>query len=110
MPSRSPAKRSATAERRSSCPVSCTLDLIGDRWTLLVIRDLVFGKSRYGEFLASPEGVPTNILADRLARLEEAGIVTRKPYQENPPRHTYALTSKGAALRPVLGAVAAWGS
>ena len=57
--------------RRSRCPVACTLDVLGDRWSLLVIRDIVRGKSRYGEFLDSPEGIPTNILADRLKRLHE---------------------------------------
>ena len=58
-----------SASRRSSCPVSCALDLLGDRWTLLVIRDLFRGFTRFGEFLASPERIPTNILADRLKRL-----------------------------------------
>jgi DNA-binding HxlR family transcriptional regulator len=89
--------------------VACTLDLIGDRWTLLLIRDLFTGKSRYGEFLESSEGIPTNVLADRLKRLESAGIIASEPYQENPPRYAYALTPKGAELKPVLGAVAQWG-
>src|SRR5438105_4349626 len=59
-----------TTALRSPCPVACTLDIIGDRWTLLLIRDLLAGKKRYGEFLASPERIPTNILAERLKRLE----------------------------------------
>ena len=95
--------------RRSPCPVACTLDLLGDRWTLLVIRDLFHGRRRYGEFAAAPEGIPTNLLADRLARLEAAGIVARRPYQRHPPRHEYRLTPKGRALRPLLRAMAAWG-
>ncbi|PSB57386.1 transcriptional regulator, partial [filamentous cyanobacterium CCP1] len=69
-----------TQPRRSPCPVSCTLDLIGDRWTLLVIRDMMFfGKQRFEEFLESPEGISTNILANRLKLLEEAGLVTKQP-------------------------------
>jgi DNA-binding HxlR family transcriptional regulator len=83
--------------------------LLGDRWTLLVIRDLFIGKSRFGEFAASPEGIPTNILTERLARLESAAIITRTAYQQNPPRHAYALTPKGRDLRKVLLALVAWG-
>ena len=98
------------SSRRSACPVACTLDLLGDRWTLLVIRDLVTGKSRYGEFLESPEGIPTNILAERLKRLESAGIITRNTYQENPPRYAYTLSPRGEELKSVLGAVAQWGT
>ncbi len=94
---------------RSPCPVAGSLDLLGDRWTLLVIRDLFWGKTRYGEFLTSPEGIPTNLLADRLARLEASGLVTRVPYQTNPPRHAYTLTPKGKDLKPVLAALVTWG-
>jgi DNA-binding HxlR family transcriptional regulator len=83
--------------------------LIGDRWTLLVIRDFFWGKTRYGEFLASPEGIPTNILAERLARLAKAGLIKSAPYQKRPPRHAYALTAKGKDLKPVLAALAKWG-
>ena len=64
--------------RRSRCPVACTLDVLGDRWSLLVVRDLVRGKRRYAEFLESPEGIPTNILADRLKRLASSGIITSR--------------------------------
>lgn len=94
---------------RSPCPVACSLDLVGDRWTLLVIRDLFWGKTRFGEFEASPEGIPTNILAERLQRLEAAGLVGRKPYQSNPPRFAYALTRKGRSLGTVLRSLADWG-
>jgi DNA-binding HxlR family transcriptional regulator len=85
------------------------LDLLGDKWTLLVVRDLLFvGKRRFGEFLASPEGIPTNILTERLRRLEECGIVARTPYQERPQRFEYHLTRKGTDLLPVLRAIAEW--
>ena len=94
--------------RRSSCPVSCALDLLGDRWTMLLVRDLFRGLSRYGEFQQSPEGIPTNILASRLEKLETAGIISSEPYQSNPPRYAYKLTAKGRDLKPVLGALAMW--
>ncbi|PTY08019.1 transcriptional regulator [Opitutaceae bacterium EW11] len=93
---------------RSHCPIGSSLDVLGDRWTLLVVRDLFHGKSRFGEIAQSPEKIPTNILADRLVRLEEAGIIESKTYQENPPRYAYSLTRKGRELAPVLGALAFW--
>jgi DNA-binding HxlR family transcriptional regulator len=93
---------------RSACPVAVTLDLIGDRWSLLVIRDLFRGRKRYGEFLASPERIPTNVLADRLRRLEEHGLIERRPYSQRPLRHDYLLTPKGRALAPVLRAICRW--
>jgi|SRR5947209_7192252 len=95
--------------RRSACPVACTLDLVGDRWTLLVIRDLMLGKRRYGEFLASAEGIPTNILADRLRRLEQAGLVSSSLYGRHARRKEYVLTEAGQALGPVVRAVRDWG-
>ncbi len=94
---------------RSSCPITSVLDIVGDKWTLVVVRDLFLGRHRYGDFLASPEGIPTNILADRLKRLEAAGIVKREQYQDNPPRAEYYLTRKGAALGPILRAMREWG-
>jgi DNA-binding HxlR family transcriptional regulator len=103
-----PSRSSAKSVRRSACPIACALDLVGDRWTLLVLRDLFAGKTRYGEFAASAEGIPTNILAERLERLESAGLIESEPYQDNPPRFAYALTAKGRDLRPVLGALANW--
>jgi DNA-binding HxlR family transcriptional regulator len=102
-----PAKRNGP--RRSTCAIACTLDIVGDKWTLLVIRDLLHGKSTYGELLDSPEGIPTNILADRLKRLEDAGLVASTPYQERPVRYAYSLTDKGAALGDVLLAIVRWG-
>ena len=102
MPSRSLA-------RRSLCPVSCTLDVLGDRWSLLVVRDVVRGKKRYAEFLESSEGIPTNILADRLKRLVSNGIIKAKRYSDHPPRVEYHLTTKGEDLRPIIRAMVEWG-
>jgi DNA-binding HxlR family transcriptional regulator len=89
--------------------VSCTLDVLGDRWSLLVVRDLVRGKHRFAEFLESTEGIPTNILADRLKRLVAGRIVKTRPYSARPPRVEYLLTAKGEDLRPVIRALAEWG-
>lgn len=95
--------------RRSDCPIANALDLIGDKWTLLVIRDLLFlGNRRFGELLSSPEKIPTNLLSDRLRRLEECGLVVKVSYQERPPRYEYQLTEKGADLFPVLRALSQW--
>ena len=93
---------------RSACPVASFLDIIGDKWTLLVIRDLFAGVRRYNEFLAGPERITTNILADRLKLLEAEGLISRTPYQQNPLRYEYALTEKGRAIKPVLQAVCDW--
>lgn len=93
---------------RSCCPVANVLDVFGDKWTLLVVRDLILGKSRFGEFSESVEAIPTNILADRLKRLEQSGIVTKTPYCRKPVRYEYELTDKGRDLIPVLEAMAAW--
>ena len=94
---------------RSQCPVVFALDLFGDRWTLLIIRDLIFTqRSTYGDFLASGEGISTNILADRLKRLEEEGIVTRHPDPEHGGKHHYRLTDKGLDLVPVLLEMIRW--
>jgi DNA-binding HxlR family transcriptional regulator len=99
---------SSPREFRSTCPIACALDILGDKWTLLVIRDLFLNKHRYREFVESPERIPTNILADRLKRLEAEGIVKKVPYQSNPVRMEYFLTSKGADLGRVLGAMRKW--
>ncbi len=95
--------------KRSACPVSRTLDVLGDRWSLLVVRDLMRGKRRYAEFLESPEGIPTNTLADRLKRLVRAGILESRRYSEHPPRVEYVLTAKGEDLRPIMRAMVDWG-
>ena len=93
---------------RSGCPIATTLDLLGDRWTLVIVRDMVVGKKRFGEFLKSPERVPTNILTDRLRRLEDFGLLEKRSYQDNPVRFEYRLTEKGADLLPALQAVCLW--
>ncbi len=95
--------------KRSSCPITNVLDMLGDKWTLLVIRDLVLGKKRYQEFMASPERIASNILADRLKKLEASGLVTRRAYQQKPARYEYFFTEKGEGLKPVLGAIIVWG-
>jgi len=95
--------------RRSTCPAACALDVAGDRWTLLIVRDLLRGRDTYGKLAASDEGIPTNILADRLKKMEEAGLIEAKPYQERPVRYSYALTEEGRDLGEVLGAMARWG-
>jgi DNA-binding HxlR family transcriptional regulator len=96
--------------KRSSCPVACTLDLLGDKWTLLVVRDLLLGRHTYKAMQNSPEHIPSNILADRLKRLEREGVVRKTLYQERPPRYEYHLTEKGLDLGPVLHAILSWGS
>jgi DNA-binding HxlR family transcriptional regulator len=96
-------------EFRSTCAVASMLDIVGDKWTLVVVRDLFLNKHRFGEFLTSPESIPTNILADRLKRLEATGILKREIYQDNPPRAEYFLTTRGADLAPVLLAMLKWG-
>ena len=103
-------KRATTrAPRRSRCPVACTLDVLGDRWTLLVVRDLIRGKRRFAELLESAEHIPTNILADRLKRLVSLGVIQSRRYSDHPPRLEYQLTAKGDDLRPVLRAMVEWG-
>jgi DNA-binding HxlR family transcriptional regulator len=95
------------SEKRSGCPLSCTLDLIGDKWSLLIIRDILFfGKSTYNEFLDSSEGISTNILNDRLIKLTELDLIT---YTGTAKRKKYALTKTGLDLKPVLDAIAMYG-
>jgi DNA-binding HxlR family transcriptional regulator len=94
---------------RSRCPIANTLDLVGDKWSLLVVRDLLHGKRTYGELLSSPEKIPTNTLADRLRRLEDAGLIISSAYQQHPVRYSYALTPKGKELGEILLALVKWG-
>jgi len=95
--------------KRSPCPVAFSLDIFGDRWTLLVIRDLFFGRTRFKDFVASPEGIPTNILTDRLERLLARGIIEQIPAEDGTKRMAYRLTKKGKALGPILKAMRDWG-
>jgi DNA-binding HxlR family transcriptional regulator len=95
--------------RRSDCPISSALEVFGDRWSLLVMRDVLLrGKSHYREFLASGEGIATNILADRLARLEAAGLIQRTSDDPRSGRQEYHPTAKGKDLIPLLLEMMAW--
>jgi DNA-binding HxlR family transcriptional regulator len=97
------------APKRSPCPVAASLDIFGDRWTLLVIRDLFYGRSRFKDFAASPEGIPTNILTERLERLLARGIIEQIPAEDGTRRMAYRLTKKGKTLGPILRAMRDWG-
>lgn len=99
-----------TPGRRSACPIALTLDLVGDRWTLLVARDLLEGKRHFEEFKNSGEGIATNVLSDRLRRLTSAGFVARRPDPGDGRRAIYVLTERGESLRPLIAAIAAWGA
>lgn len=103
-------KEIESTDMRSPCPIANTLDIIGDKWTLLVVRDLLAGKSTYSEFQSSPEKIPTNILADRLKRLIKKDIILKTPYQDRPVRYAYQLTDKGISLGPILKEMQNWGS
>lgn len=103
------AKKGGKPERRSPCPVACSLDIFGDRWSLLIVRDLIVGRSRFKDFTASPEGIPTNILAERLERLLAHGVIEQIPAEDGTKRLAYRLTEKGKALGPVLKAMRDWG-
>ncbi len=96
---------------RSECPVTNTLDLIGDKWTLLVVRDMLFLKKKlFNDFLKSPEGIATNILTERLKRLEEHGIIEKRPYRKDPVRYEYTLTRRGEDLRSLVMEMIRWGN
>jgi DNA-binding HxlR family transcriptional regulator len=100
-----------TKEYGLPCPVARTLDIIGDRWTLLIVRDLLAsGTRKYAELAESLSGIAPNILADRLRTLEEHGIVERETYSEHPPRAHYRLTRKGGELNMVMLALTQWGN
>ncbi len=102
-------KRPISLARRSPCPLACALDTLGDKWTLLVIRDLFLGRKRFKDFLCSPEKIPTNILSERLDRLVQRGLVSQIPLEESPGRQGYALTEKGLALQTVVKSLVKWG-
>src|SRR5208282_6216404 len=102
--------RPNTAPYDMRCPIARTLDIVGERWTILILRDLVTGGARkFQDFERSLTGISPNTLSARLKRLEEAGIVERRFYEQHPPRAEYALTEKGRALGPVLLALRKWG-
>ena len=97
-------------DRKSHCPVNSALEVVGDPWSLLVVRDIVFyGKHTFGEFLASEERITTSVLADRLARLVSSGILSKQRNPADRRREFYSLTDAGLALIPVLVELANWG-
>lgn len=94
---------------RSNCPINFAVETFGDKWTLLVIRDLMFKEKRhYSDFLASDEKISTNILADRLQKLEGNGVISKSADPENASKYIYALTEKGQALLPAMIEMTAW--
>jgi DNA-binding HxlR family transcriptional regulator len=95
--------------RRSDCPVSCSLDVWGDKWSLLIIRDLMYSKQcTYGDFLKSPEGIATNILASRLQTLEENEMIEKLNHPDSKAKVLYKLTRKGIDLLPVMIEIGIW--
>ncbi len=96
---------------RSNCPISCSLEIFGDKWTLLILRDIMLrGKSSYGEFLESEEKIATNILADRLKLLESEGVLSKRVSPANKSKYIYSLTEKGVDLLPIIIEIMDWGA
>lgn len=96
---------------RSGCPINASLEVVGDAWSLLIIRDIVyFGRQTYNEFLASDEGIARNILANRLTQLQAKGILVKKPHPSDKRKDVYALTQDGLELIPLLLDMAEWGA
>jgi DNA-binding HxlR family transcriptional regulator len=106
-----PMAKTSASKPRSGCPVSASLDVLGDRWSLLIVRDLmVRGCRSFGEFQRAGEGIATNVLANRLRKLETSGILTTEPVAEDRRRVAYRLTPKGIGLAPVLLDLLIWGA
>ena len=101
--------KATEADFRSGCPVCSGLDIVGDKWTLLIVRDMALGKQTFKDFSSSPEGIATNILSDRLKRLEGYGLVSKAKLEGNRRVNVYSLTDKGLGLLPVLVEVGRWG-
>ena len=98
-------------DTQEGCPIAGTLDIIGDRWTILILRDLTLGRSgKFKDLQASLRGISPNLLASRLKRLEAAGVLERSFYSQHPPRAAYQLTEKGEGLRDVVREMARWGA
>jgi DNA-binding HxlR family transcriptional regulator len=107
-PMKRPARK-PKADYRSHCPVNFAVESLGDRWALLIVRDMVFhGRKTYGEFLKAEEGIATNILASRLVSLERIGVIKKSPHGEDQRKDIYALTEKGLDLIPVLFEFIKW--
>jgi len=102
-------KRTSLRGRRSDCPVNFAVETFGDKWSLIILRDIVFhGKHTYGEFLRSDERIATNILANRLEYLENEGLISRKPHETDKRKDVYKVTERGIGLVPMLIEMTAW--
>jgi len=100
----------ARSYRQKDCPVARTLDVIGERWTILILRDLFLrGPRRFQDFQQSLDGIAPNTLSARLKEMEDRGLIERRPYSDHPPRLEYHLTAKGRSLGPVMKALRDWG-
>jgi DNA-binding HxlR family transcriptional regulator len=106
----SSSRKKLASPTRLPCPLASSLDIFGDKWSLLVIRDIFFGKKTFSEFQKSAERIPSNILAERLKRLETAEIIQKKVYQQRPVRYSYHLTEKGKDLGLVMKSMVDWGN
>lgn len=93
-----------------ACPVATTVGLIGNKWKLLIVRDILAGPQRFGELRKSLEGISQKVLTDNLREMERDGLLTRTVYPEVPPRVEYALSELGETLRPILNAMEIWGN
>jgi DNA-binding HxlR family transcriptional regulator len=97
------------SQRRSGCPLNASVEMLGDRWSLLIIRDMMLrGAKAYKEFLELHEGIATNILADRLRKLEACEIIAARPDRSDGRKQIYRLTAKGIALAPILTEMVLW--
>jgi DNA-binding HxlR family transcriptional regulator len=106
-----PKTKKPSSDRRSDCPIAGALDILGDRWSLVIVRDIVFrGFREYGQFLEAGEGISTNILAERLERLTCAGILVRAEHPTNGKKYVYRMSEKGIALVPTLIELVLWGA
>jgi DNA-binding HxlR family transcriptional regulator len=104
-------KRKSNRARRSGCPISLALEIFGDSWTLLIVRDLMFkGYRTFNEFLGAGEGIASNVLTDRLSKLEAAGIMEKREHAADARRYEYRLTKKGIDLAPVIVEIVLWSS
>ena len=99
----------ANTRKMPDCPVEITLQLIGDKWKVLIIRDLLTGPKRFNELMRSVTGITQKVLTSHLRAMEAAGLVSRKVYAEVPPRVEYTLTETGYSLKPILDSMGAWG-
>ncbi len=99
-----------TSKKISDCPVEATLQLIGDKWKVLIIRDLLTGTKRFNELMRSVSGITQKVLTSHLRAMENAGLVTRKVYPVVPPKVEYSLTETGVSLKPILDSMFVWGT